>query len=53
LDETGSDTASDSGSENVDLLTNSAAEFENPLTYFKQNAWLSSKLNEMIEFNRR
>lgn len=53
LDDSASDSASDSGSENVDESTNNTTEFENPLSSFKQNAWLSERLAEMIELNRR
>lgn len=53
LDDSASD-ASDSGSDNVDdSANNTLEEFENPLSSLKQNAWLSSKLSEMIELNRR
>lgn len=52
LDESASDSASDSGSDNVDESANNVTEFENPLNTLK-NEWLSSKLTEMIELNRR
>lgn len=51
LDDSASE-ASDSGSENVET-SNNLSEFENPLSSLKNNAWLSEKLNEMIELNRR
>lgn len=50
-----SDSASDSGSDNVnvDEASNNINDFENPLSSLKHNVWLSEKLNEMIELNRR
>lgn len=48
-----SDSASDSGSDNVDETSNNVSEFENPLSSLKNNAWLSEKLNEIIDLNRR
>jgi hypothetical protein len=52
LDESASDSASESGSDNVDESANNLTEFENPLNTLK-NEWLNLKLSEMIELNRR